>query len=284
MKLAKLMAEASLLQRKRVIQNKAAIMEMKERLTKAQARTRAYTNIVVNDFHEAEVYQQQILQQQKDQEQFHIKEEVDFRNRISQKTESVVPPCKNIWDAFFEKNNLWKPQQALERKTHDREAGQSVTELMSKLLNQQDAPELDTDIFDGDPMEFHYFITMFYEVVKRKIDDAQGRLTRLIKFAKGEANEMVKTYIQLPSQVAFKTAKRLMHEIYGDPHKMTTTYQNQIKKWLHIKGGDSDAYRKFQNFLIKCENIDQTQGWNVLNTPDVVYILVSKLPENGRNT
>ena len=41
MKLAELMAEASLFQEKRVIQNKAAVMEIKERLAKAQARARA---------------------------------------------------------------------------------------------------------------------------------------------------------------------------------------------------------------------------------------------------
>ena len=117
------MAEASLLQEKQVIQNEAAVMEMKERLVKDQARARAYTNIALDDFHEAERYQQQILQQQKDQKQFHIKEEIGFKNRISQRTESAVPLCKNTWDKFVEKGNVWKPQQTLERKTHDTEAG-----------------------------------------------------------------------------------------------------------------------------------------------------------------
>ena len=186
------MAEASLLQEKQVIQNEAAVMEMKEKLGKAQARARAYTNIALDDFHEAERYQQQTLQQQKDQKQFHIKEEVDFKNRISQRTESVVPPGKNTWDKFIEKGNVWKPQQAFERKTHDREAGQSVTKLISRLLNQQNAPELDIDTFDGDPMEIHHFMAIFLKVVERKVDDDQGKLTRLIKFTKGKAKEMVR--------------------------------------------------------------------------------------------
>ena len=47
MKLAELMAEASLLQEKQVIQNEAAVMETKERLGKVQARARAYTNIAL---------------------------------------------------------------------------------------------------------------------------------------------------------------------------------------------------------------------------------------------
>ena len=131
---------------------------------------------------------------------------------------------------------------------------------MCKLLNQKNAPELDIDTFDRDPMEFHYFMAIFHEVVERKVDDEQGRLTRLIRFTKGEAKEMIKTCIQLPSEVGFKTAKRLLHERYGDPHRITAAYRNQIKKQPQIKPGDSDAYRKFQNFLIKYENIDQIQG------------------------
>ena len=157
--------------------------------------------------------------------------DVDLRNRINQKIESVVPPCKNNWDKFVENDNVWKPQPALKMKTHNREAGESVNQLMCKLLNQQNAPELDTDTFDGNPMEFHYFVAIFHEVVEKKIDDAWV-----------EAKEMVKTSIQLPSEVGFKTEKGLMHKKYGDPLKITAAYRNQIKKWPQIKAGDSDVY------------------------------------------
>ena len=46
-----------------MIQNEVGVMEMEERLAKAEVRTRAYTNIALGDFHEAEGYQQQTLQQ-----------------------------------------------------------------------------------------------------------------------------------------------------------------------------------------------------------------------------
>ena len=52
--------------------------------------------------------------------------------------------------------------------------------MMSKLLRQQGAPEVDIDVFTGNPTEYHYFLTVFDEVVEKKIDDAGGRLTRLI--------------------------------------------------------------------------------------------------------
>ena len=57
-----------------------------------------------------------------------------------------------------------------------------------------------------------------------------NKITHLIKFTKGEAKEIVKTCIQLPSVVGFKTAKRLLHERHRDPHRIAAAYQNQIKK------------------------------------------------------
>ena len=56
-----------------MIQHEEAVMEMKERLAKAEVKDRACTSILLDDFHEE--YQHQTLQQGQE----HIKEEVDIR-------------------------------------------------------------------------------------------------------------------------------------------------------------------------------------------------------------
>ena len=71
----------------------------------------------------------------------------------------------------------------------------NVREMMSKLLQQHAAPDLEIDIFDGIPMDFHYFMAVFKEVVENKVTDPRGQLTRLIKFKKGEAEEIAKNCI-----------------------------------------------------------------------------------------
>ena len=53
--------------------------------------------------------------------------------------------------------------------------------IMSKLLRQQAAPDVEINIFTGDPFDYHYFIAVFGEMFE-KIDDPQGRITRLIKY------------------------------------------------------------------------------------------------------
>ena len=60
-------------------------------------------------------------------------------------------------------------------------------------------------------MDFHYFMAVFREVVENKVTDSRGWLTHLIKFTKGKAKEIAKSYIQLSSGVGFKTAKKNAH-------------------------------------------------------------------------
>ena len=93
----------------------------------------------------------------------------------------------------------------------------NITE-MCELLRQQAAPELEIDIFDGNPMDFHYFMTILQEVLENKVTDPRGWLTCLIKFTKGKAKEIAKNCIQLPSEVGFKTAKQLLTVRFGNLH------------------------------------------------------------------
>ena len=93
---------------------------------------------------------------------------------------------------------------------------------------------------------------------------------------------MAKNCIQLPAEIGFETAKRLLTERYGGPCKIILTYRKEIKYWPQIKAGDADAYQKFQNFLVKLEKIGHLQSWNVLDTSDIMCMLLSKLQDTAR--
>ena len=57
-----------------------------------------------------------------------------------------------------------------------------AAEMLSKLVQEQSAPQVDMEPFEGNPLDFTYFMLMFQESVEKKIDDPRGRLTRLIKY------------------------------------------------------------------------------------------------------
>ena len=93
------------------------------------------------------------------------------------------------------------------------------SDILCKLLQQQAAPELDIKYFDGKPLNYHYFMALFSEVVETKIDDPRGGLTRMIKYTMGEPKELIKHCIQLPWK-----------KNYGNPHKILSSYRREVKE------------------------------------------------------
>ena len=58
---------------------------------------------------------------------------------------------------------------------------QDATEILCKLVKQQAAPDVHLNVFDGNPLEYHYFMTLFHELVEKRVDNPRAKLTRLIK-------------------------------------------------------------------------------------------------------
>ena len=63
-------------------------------------------------------------------------------------------------------------------------------DALCKLL--QAALETDMEQFDGNPLNYHYYMALLAEVVETKIEEPRGKITRLIKFFTGEARELIK--------------------------------------------------------------------------------------------
>ena len=105
----------------------------------------------------------------------------------------------------------------------------------------------------------------------------------MIKYATGEVKDLIKNYIQFPAKDGYEATKNQLYHLYRDPHRVIAAYWKEIKHWSQVKHGDADGYRRFLNFLLKCETITQMQTWNVLDTPEVMCMLLSKLPSGTRD-
>ena len=154
--------------------------------------------------------------------------------------------------------------------------------MMSKLLRQQGAPDVDIDIFTGDPVDYHYFIAVFNKVFEKKISVLRGRLKRLVKYTDSQQKEIIKYCIQQPATVGYLNGRSFLQKKYGNPQKILAAYCKEIKSWPHRKPADGTVYIKFYNFLLKCEGDTLGQKWNVLDTPEMICLVLSKLPGNAR--
>ena len=80
----------------------------------------------------------------------------------------------------------------------------------------------------------------------------------------------------------YQNAKRILEEKYGNSYHVMVEYRKEIKAWLIIKSGDAEGYQRFYH-LRKCESKTQSAQCNQLNTPDVICVLLAKLPGQTRD-
>ena len=174
---------------------------------------------------------------------------------------------RNTWDPDEEDKpfHLAKGCNSVERKN----ITETSSDALCKLLQLQAAPEVDMEQFDDNPLNYHYFMALFAEVLETKIEEPRGRLTRLIKFTTGEARELIKHCIQLPHNRGYQHARALLERTYGNPHKILSSYQKEIKEWSSLRFGNAKGFCKFYNFLLKCENALESQDWNALDSDTV---------------
>ena len=89
---------------------------------------------------------------------------------------------------------------------------------------------------------------------------------------------MIQHCVQQPQSVVYENAEKILDQKYGNSYNIMSVYRKEIKSWPQIRNGDRERYPTFYKFLLKCESITQAREWNPLDTPDVICILLSKLP------
>ena len=84
-------------------------------------------------------------------------------------------------------------------------------ELSSMIINQQKTTHLpvkEPPIFSGDPFEYPAFITAFDSIISANVPSDRDRLFFLNKYTKDKANEVVKGFLAMSSDSAYKEARK----------------------------------------------------------------------------
>ena len=149
--------------------------------------------------------------------------------------------------------------------------------MLCRLVKEQSAPDVGREEFDGNPLNFNYFRSLFRETVEKKIDDPEGRLTRLIKNTCWEAREMVKNFIHDRPDVGYTNVLNLLKKQHEDPHRLLVSHRREIEQMSKIKPADAMTFRSLFNFLIKCQTMKYGTTKNPLESPDVIFMIPSKV-------
>ena len=287
LKMAELLAEVSFTEKKHAAILNAEEIGQKEELAKLKARTQILEEIKKNDYPvdvKMGVDKDNIKHLTK---KVHTKK-VPAVSKEKQKKlgmSSAIPEDSGEETAFkTEKNEKYSVKLNPDAPPFFTSANVTKREdiygLLNDMIEQQAAPDIEMEYFDGNPLEYHHFIDLFREVVEKWVQDPKGRLLRLLKYKRGEAHDLIKHCLQEPSYTGYSHAQGLFRKRYGDPHTILASYRKEVRNWPKLKFGDGKEFRVFCNFLVKCDGVARQHCWNAINTPDILCMLLSKLP-NG---
>ena len=69
------------------------------------------------------------------------------------------------------------------------------------------------------------------------------------KFHKEKANEVVKGFLAMSSDSAYKEARKLLDHRFGNPMHVAEAYKSSLRKWPQISDGNSSGPRSSLTFL-----------------------------------
>ena len=223
-KIAELIAESNFTDQKLKMEYEAKRLEMEEKVAKAQARAKIL-----------DLLDMPLLEGEEDAKGRNI-----VHNKQMTDTNIALDRQHENWKEFIPgkkyhySNSLFQNGEPSYTPDHNSQRGE-VSKILCQLLKQHGAPEVEIDVFSGDPLEYHYFMEIFKEVVEKRIKDPRGRLTRLIKYTNGEAKDLIKHCIQQPLSEGYTNALELLRIRYGDPLKVFATYRKEKRRWPTIK-------------------------------------------------
>ena len=143
------------------------------------------------------------------------------------------------------------------------------------------AAQVGLEPFDGNPLQYTYFMTMFRESVEKKIENPKVRLNWLMQYTRGEAKDLIRNLLNGTREYRYNNGMAIHHRQYGNTHTLLLSYRWELRQMVPLKAGDATVFRKLLNFLIKCQTIevDGLDGhYNPLDTPEIICTVLPIFP------
>ena len=159
-----------------------------------------------------------------------------------------------------------------------------VAKLLAETQSQSRLPLPEPGLFSGDLLQYPLWLKTFETLIEGRALKSSERLHFLGKYVKGEAKELVDSFLLLDSEDAYDKAKEMLKKRYGDQFAVATTCRKKLESWPRIHPNDGAGLRKYSDFLVQCEKIMERIGsLRVLNDDQENRKLVSKLPRWASN-
>lgn len=151
-------------------------------------------------------------------------------------------------------------------------------DMNRKLIMHRHLPNITIPVFNGDPLQYPAWKSSFEAFIDSQPMDGRTKLNFLSQYVAGKARNVVEHFVLIGSEDAYKSAKTLLHERYGNNNVVSSSLIGKLETWPSIGIKDAEALRDFSDFLLKIEAAKATlPSLNVLDFAKENVKMLAKL-------
>ena len=151
--------------------------------------------------------------------------------------------------------------------------------LQQQMLDLMSLPKPQLIQFDGDPLNFHVFLSMFDSCVHNSNISQSAKLNRLFELCQGKALRLIKPCALMAPDQGYIRARELLNERFGDDFEITEAYVKKIVAGPPIKGNNITALQEFRDDVRSCTETLRAMGkLDEVDTRSRLVRLVERLP------
>src|SRR5215469_16087429 len=214
------------------------------------------------------------------------KDEIKFKeglNKIDNKTSTRKNQQDDTSSQFSNRDHSVKNEPGQNMNQDLYQLFYNQQELNKKLANKNSTqltlPPVEPMTFDGDYTKYKEFLISFHTNIESKCDSEMHKLNYLMKYTKGEPNNIVSSCIHLDENQCFIKAKQMLEKQYGNPNRIAQSFLKKLKDWKEITREDKSKINELYFDLNQIKNnMESMTLLNQLNSLTEILNIVKKLP------
>jgi len=216
----------------------------------------------------------QILEAQYKVEKAKLQVEIFEEDEEQQHSIKRDQPPKDHLDYQLEQECTKEPQQI----HRDKERQDAMMNALSRVVH---LPKPDLQTFNGDPLDFWSFTSVFDNYIERNASSDSERLIYLLQYTSGDAKRVIKGCSMMNPAKGYQTARKLLKELFGHPYVIAAKCVNKLTDGPAIKPSDRVGLLNFADELTECQNLLESIGYlEEINSADNLRRIVQRLPFN----
>lgn len=87
-------------------------------------------------------------------------------------------------------------------------------------------PKVELEVYDGNPLLYHHFISAFDSNIDKICDNGDSKLARLVQYTSGPPREAIRSCQVVGGDDGYQLARKILSDRFGNAHLVSTRMIN----------------------------------------------------------